>query len=339
MNVQKVYLQTLMVFIFHSHNLIFTYIFSESNKMTILWSLDTLLHQTLHPTMSEEIAGDVKMVQVTSLSVLLLAISYPILHKLLLKLFKKYGSIKPACKQVIILHHAMEVLVLSILAPFFTYFMLRSNFQIHDVDVIISDCRMVFHFAILIMFMYMMELAARFENPRPLILFHHILACADGVMTAWLPTSMMLKTASVLMYFVTFESLTFVGLFMYRICPENKYTRKVILIGMILFGISRPFQVLWVGAIAYGSWNEEHEENWQVVFQCVITLILTIIQVYSLKIHLSIWKRVAISPKKRLTKFETASVSIHDESDEEIYNEGERIGNTSQNYSITISNE
>ena len=106
------------------------------------------------------------------------------------------------------------------------------------------------------------------------------------------PTSVMLKTASVLVYFICFEALTFVGFFMYRIFPNSKYTPKVVLAGMICFGITRPLQVLWVGAAAFGSWSDGNTVKWQAIFQIVVTTILTALQVFTLKIHYGVWKRL-----------------------------------------------
>jgi hypothetical protein len=104
------------------------------------------------------------------------------------------------------------------------------------------------------MMMYMMEIASRYDGARPIILFHHyLLTCTDGLMSLLFPTSVMLKTASILVYFIAFEAFTFVGLFMYRIFPNSKVTSKIILAGMVMFGGTHPIQVSWIGSAIFGS--------------------------------------------------------------------------------------
>ena len=149
------------------------------------------------------------------------------------------------------------------------------------------------------MAMYMFELASRFDKPRPIIVFHHLLACFNGFLVVLFPTSIMCRTASILAYFICFEALTFIGLFMYRIFPDSKLTSKVIFAGMISFGITRPFQLLWIGATVFGQWNDEYTVKWQALMQLAITCILTYLQVVTLKIHYGIWKR-CITRKKRM---------------------------------------
>jgi len=286
--------------------------------MAISWSLDPLLHHTLSKVLCEQILGDLKVTQVALLSGLLLSVCYPFMHKMLLKIFKAYRAINPACKQIVVLHHAMEALVLSFLTPIFTNSMLRAFFQIHDIDAVVYDIKMCAHLSVMIMFMYFMEIAARYESPRILVLFHHILACGDGIMVMWCATSVMVKTGAVLVYFICFEALTFAGLFMYRVCAENKYTSKVIFLGMIIFGITRPLQVLVIGGIAYGSWNDETQENWQIIFQSAVTLVLSILQLFTLKIHYAVWKKVTLISERIPGKLDTVGNKNQEEYDEEL---------------------
>jgi len=106
--------------------------------------------------------------------------------------------------------------------------------------------------------MYICELASRFANPRPQLVVHHLLTIFDGFLGFYFPTAVMLKTCSTLVYFICFEALTFAGLFMYRMAPLNKHTPNVILNGMVIFAITRPIQVIWVAAAAFGSWGNPH---------------------------------------------------------------------------------
>ena len=282
--------------------------------MPIVWSLDPLLH---HALPAKVILSDIGLIQGMPLICLLLSVSYPLIHKILLRFFKSYADITPASKQIVVLHHAVEAIVLSFLFPIFTAYMIKVNFQIHEFDVIMADYKKIVYFSFTALFMYMLELASRVEKPRVIIIVHHLLACGDGIMVFWLPTSVMSKTSTVLIYFVFFEALTFVGLFMYRIFPEKKVTCHVILIGMLFFGISRPIQVLWVGVIAISSWKNGNDEKWQIVFQGTVTLILSILQLKTLLIHYGIWKRLSSPAKKTNTKdsFKTQDMSL-DESSE-----------------------
>lgn len=264
--------------------------------MTVTLSLDPLLHYSQSNTAWGHVVGDIELVRVLLINVLLLALGYPFLHRVLLKLFKSYGDIKPSSKQVIVLHHAMESILLTILLPIFSHYFFRVFFQVHEIGPMISNVRACTRFGFLILIMYLFEVSSRYESPRPLVLFHHVLAYVDGNLAAWITSSIMVKTALILVFFICFEAFTFAGLFMYRICPENKYTSKMIIFGMIVFGLTRPLQILLVGAVAYGSWNDESQEKWQIIFQCVVTMILSTLQLYTLKIHYAVWKRATIIP-------------------------------------------
>jgi hypothetical protein len=102
-------------------------------------------------------------VQSVYLITLLFSVTYPlVVHKLLLKKIEKYNAIKPATssKQIIELHHAVEALVLSIAFPFFTYYMVKVNFQVHDeeeIDVLMSNIRSILCLCICFMVMYMVQ--------------------------------------------------------------------------------------------------------------------------------------------------------------------------------------
>ena len=67
---------------------------------------------------------------------------------------------------------------------------------------------------------------------------------------------------------------------------------------MISFGITRPFQLLWVGAVVFGQWNDEYTIKWQALMQLAVTCILTYLQIMTLKIHYGIWKRCIANKKK-----------------------------------------
>ena len=60
----------------------------------------------------------------------------------------------------------------------------------------------------------------------------------------------------------------------------------MILVGVIIFTVSRPFQVLLVVGAIFFSWNDENTVKWQATLQ--FAMILTLIQVWSIKVHLSL---------------------------------------------------
>lgn len=60
----------------------------------------------------------------------------------------------------------------------------------------------------------------------------------------------------------------------------------MILVGVIIFTISRPFQVLLVVGAIFFSWNDDNTVKWQATMQFAVALILTLIQVWSIKVHL-----------------------------------------------------
>ena len=96
------------------------------------------------------------------------------------------------------------------------------------------------------------------------------------------PTIVMFKASSVLVYFICFESRTFIGLVIYRLCPQSKTTPRVMVAGMVCFGATRPVQLVWVFAAIFGSWNDDNVVKCQGILQICVTLIVTMIQIFSL---------------------------------------------------------
>lgn len=111
----------------------------------------------------------------------------------------------------------------------------------------------------------------------------------------------MVKTASVFAYFICFENISFAGLVLYRLCPSRPITPKVIMAGIIFFGTTRPFQLLWVIGALFWSWNDENNVKWEAVFQFIFVIILTVLQFYSVKIHISLHRK-CIEELKKNTK-------------------------------------
>ena len=231
---------------------------------TKVWSLDPLLYGTLPRSFYESVFADRRSF-ITVLAIpLTLALIYPLMNRILSKHFQKYREIEPAVKKVVVLHHAVEAVVLSLAFPIFTYYIIRVNFRVHeDLAELKSELVILSSLCIIVLVsMYSMELFSRFESPRPVVVFHHVLAYLDGFLIVVFPTTVMLKTGIILVYFISFEALTFVGLFMYRVFPNSKITPHVILAGMVSFGASRPIQVLWICGAIFGSWNDENMIKW-----------------------------------------------------------------------------
>lgn len=266
--------------------------------MSIAWSLQPLLRATVPTEAMVLIFEDIDFFRNAFLIFIIMSVTYPVLNQLL-KFFTNYNQINSATKKVAVLHHAVEAIVLTIVTPIFTYFMIKLNFvqDIEEEDAMIlmenmkSDFTTTFLLCICFMMMYLYELAARFESPRPAFVIHHLLAVGNGYLAILFPTTVMVKTCCVLVYFICFEALTFTGLFMYRIAPLNKYTPKVIGSGLIVFGFTRPVQVIWVGAAAFGSWGDPNHVKWQAILQFTLACVLTILQVWTMTINYSVLKR------------------------------------------------
>jgi hypothetical protein len=52
---------------------------------------------------------------------------------------------------------------------------------------------------------------------------------------------------------------------------------------MLVFGLSRPVQLLWIIGSLVATWDDI--VVWQAVVQIILTVVFTILQVYSLQIH------------------------------------------------------
>mmetsp|Transcript_5880 Transcript_5880/g.8319 ORF Transcript_5880/g.8319 Transcript_5880/m.8319 type:complete len:148 (-) Transcript_5880:109-552(-) len=115
-------------------------------------------------------------------------------------------------------------------------------------------------------------------------------ASINIIFGALFPETAFIKGSSPLIYFIMYESVTFIGLVMYRLYPEKPITPRIILGGMYLFGLSRPVQLVWIVASLVASW--EHLVTWQAIIQLTFAFTFTVLQLYSLQIHASIRRRV-----------------------------------------------
>jgi hypothetical protein len=76
---------------------------------------------------------------------------------------------------------------------------------------------------------------------------------------------------------------------MYRLCPTHRLTKPTILAGVIVFGSTRSIQFIWIMAGLVTSW--EHLVHWQAVFQIILTVVFTSLQLYTLTIHYMMYKK------------------------------------------------
>ena len=258
---------------------------------SIMWSLDPLLYITFPKSYNVDLLSSLALFRSAYAFVIGFSILFPTTHRFLVHNFEKYRDIESSQKKIVVLHHFVEFLALSIIFPIFTYYMVRTFLQSHDIEIMRSNLISLAELCIVIMMMYCMELASRIENVRPMVVCHHLLATTDGLLVFIFPSTVMIKTAIMLVYFVTFEAIVFLGLFMYRVCPQRKITARVIRIGMSIFAVTRPLQLLLVVAPIIASWEDQNFVKWHAIMQIMITLILTVMQLWSLKIHFGILKR------------------------------------------------
>ena len=258
---------------------------------SIVWSLDPLLYTTLPQSLIIDVISTVAFSRSVYASLIGFSILYPTMHTILIKTFKKYRGIESSAKKIVILHHFMEFLFLSAIFPVFTYYVIRMFFQIHDIEAMRSNLISLFQLSMSMMTMYCFELATRFENPRPMIVFHHLLATLDGFLVLLFPSTTFMKTGAILVYFICFEAIVFLGLFMYRVFPQSMITPRVIHFGMILFACSRPLQLLLIIAIIKCSWGDQNFVMWHAIIQIVFTVVLTAVQLWSVTIHYGILKK------------------------------------------------
>lgn len=159
---------------------------------------------------------------------LVLSLSYMILHRLYLTKSQTYRDELSRDQQVVVLQHSIEALFLGLIWAPFTYVILSVFFEEQPLDSLGNKVTALVTFMACVGIMYLIELASRFANPRPLVVAHHLCAYLLGAVTMFLPTTANVKGASILIYFVTFESITFCGLVMYKLAPTHWWTRPVI---------------------------------------------------------------------------------------------------------------
>ena len=233
------------------------------------------------------------------LCILGICLCYPLVHQVLLRGSSIYAKELTPDQRTVVLQHAIEALVLVVLYIPFTYTLLSVFFQEQPVEVLADKFILLGAFMAIVMTMYMFEIATRFSNLRPVVVIHHLCAYMDGIFMAFFLGTANIKAAFLLVYFICYEAIIFVGLVMYRLAPTHRYTCPTILTGMAVFGLSRPVQLVWVVGSLWAS-GFANLVTWQVVLQLTLTVCFTALQMYSLSIHYSLYKKAA--RKRQLQK-------------------------------------
>lgn len=179
------------------------------------WSIDQLLYNTIPSKVIEIVfLEDYTVVRAILLLAFIIPLLYPLLHKILKRISSAYNCFDLP-KQVVVLHHTLEFAILACMMPFFSYYMIRIHFKVYSTNEensFLSDARSTVILVFVIAVMYLNEITSRFMNPNPIVLFHHCVAVVDGIFVLFYPTSVMFKTASILVYFICFEAFCFAGL-------------------------------------------------------------------------------------------------------------------------------
>ncbi|KAL7526759.1 hypothetical protein ACHAXR_001639 [Thalassiosira sp. AJA248-18] len=273
--------------------------------MASSFSLSPLLRTTLPTEALVSIFEDIDFFRKVFLIFIILSTTYPIVHRIL-KPLKNYSEAESTAKQVSILQHAVEAIVLTIATPFFTYFMIKISFvlDVDDEDALSlpdhlrADIKSTFLLCVCFMTMYLYEISSKYENARPAFVVHHLLAVLDGFLAILFPTTVMVKTCCALILHL----LRITCLCWPIHVSHGSFD------GMVIFAVTRPIQVLWVGAAAFGSWGDPNHVKWQAITQFVLACVLTALQLWSLTINYGVWKRC-------LNKIEQANVNFHNEED------------------------
>ncbi len=234
-----------------------------------------------------------------TLCLLVLSLTYPTVHYILARFSTEYQHLKPAVQNTV-LQHTVEALFFTISLPSTTYLFLSASFEEpYNYDEnggtltfrleAIGKFRALLTFMMMLTIMYCSELMLRYRKLNPLVLFHHMCTIMLALGCMIFPTAAFLKVNAALIYFANYEVLTFYGLVMKALLPFHRATPRMMMAGMLLFGVTRPVQLAWILIMLVGSW-EDHVK-WQVIFQLGSTLVIGLVQCMALKIHYKVWKR------------------------------------------------
>ena len=228
--------------------------------------------------------------------IMLVALSYPVFDYIWSSKSPKFRRLQNE-QQVVVIQHSIEAFFLALMFIPMTWAMLSSNFQVpHSEHYSQMVNSFIGIYMVWIVSTYFVEIAARYKNLRPLILVHHLCTAADSLLPLFAMTLVNVRCASVLAYFITFESPVFMGLVMYRLFPLHAWTAPMIRFGMLAFGLSRPLQMAWILAIVIEHWSTS--EAWQCVVQVLFGVFFSGLQLYTLVIHGALLKKCFVLPSK-----------------------------------------
>ena len=266
------------------------------------------------------------------LGVFFITCSYPIIHKIYLAKSARYREELSSEQQLVVVQHTIQATFLSLIFGPLTYLILSLFFEEQDSQEQLSNkVAAIATFMFVVIMMYMVEIASRFSNLRPLVLAHHLCAYLDSIYPAFFLTTANVKASSLLVYFICYEALTFVGLVLYRLAPTSRWTRPTILAGMIVFGMSRPVQFAWIFGTLIASWDDISSGH--AIFQMVLTTLFTVLQIYSLTIHWSLYKK---SARKVQQQSEKKNLGLEEEEVDDSLERTEPLGVTERGSSENL---
>lgn len=232
------------------------------------------------------------------LCILAISLCYPFFHAVLQRYSQIYAEKLDGDQQTVVVQHAIEAVILLLLFVPYTYMVLSTFFEELPLEHLAGRFVALGFFMSTVMTMYMFEVATRYSNLRPMVFGHHFCAYLDGIITAFFLGTANIKAAFLLVYFITYEAPLFIGLVLYRLAPAHRFTCPTMMSGMLIFGFSRPFQLLSVigSLLATGLGNLV---LWQVVLQITLATCFTALQLYSLTIHYKIYRK-ALQKREQL---------------------------------------
>ena len=256
--------------------------------LLFMWSISNI-SQTLPKEVWESLLSNDDILFAAYLSWLPLSLAYMIIHRLFTKYFAQQYNDLNADVQTVVIHHAIEFVLLSLCFIPFTYLTMSLLFEEQSLAELESKFIPIATIMMLIVVTYLFELASRYRYPRPMLILHHLITYSLGLVTIGLKSTALLKVSTILVYFITFEAMTFFGLLCYRLFPSKRFTPTVIMGGMIMMGVSRPLQLVLIFGFLFMAWSDL--VVWHAIFLIVATIVLTAIQFWSLGIHYGLWKR------------------------------------------------
>lgn len=209
------------------------------------------------------------------------------LYKLIIKSFTRYsvtyGRLEHG-KQKTLVQHVFNAVVLLLCLPPLTYINVSLQFQANkSEEETLMAIRWNIILMIVVMLTFIFDFIYRDFRMRWFLAMHHILALSNGMFTAFFMSHSNFKASSLLVYFATYEGLSYFALVMYRIYNDKAFAGSSLIAGVAIVGITRIIQVTWIIGSLATVWN--NLILWHAIVQCIFTASFTIIQLYSLKIH------------------------------------------------------